>query len=498
MLSLTTMVGGLFAVDARADDTFTVDVIRVNNGQNYTHRDCAGDADVASQVVVAYATGNDQDHYPVGTAMTVVATSDEPSSMSFTSSVQLAPWSVNANGKVPSGSAQTFPATLHIPSTTPDGEYHFTVTMSGGAVSDFDRFLVKVDCVPDTVPSSGTADTTAPTIVSSAFNGTSGLNGWFTSGGAVSVVCSDDGGATTFAGTADPSTLSDDGVHTVSISCTDAAGNATTDTVTISIDGSAPSVACAAADTSWHDDNQSSTCTASDVGPSGIDGAATAELSTSVAAGTETANASTGSHTFCDAAGNCTTGGPISGWKVDRKAPTGITFALPQTLTLGSTTAATCTATDLGSGLGSCTVSGFSTSSIGARTATASAVDNVGNQDTAQQAYSVVYGVCGGGTRHGVMSPFKSNAISIKRGRDVPVKIQLCDAAGNVVVAGIGATIQGSTVISQNAHPSPYFRVSDDKLIYNLSTDALPLGTYQYKALLNDGVEVPFSITVTK
>jgi hypothetical protein len=63
-------------------------------------------------------------------------------------------------------------------------------------------------------------------------------------------------------------------------------------------------------------------CTASDAG-SGLANPADASfaLSTSVAAGLETAGAVTGSHQVCDKAGNCSTGGPIAGNKIDRKPP---------------------------------------------------------------------------------------------------------------------------------------------------------------------------------
>ena len=51
-------------------------------------------------------------------------------------------------------------------------------------------------------------------------------------------------------------------------------------------------------------------------------------LTTSVANGVETANASTDSRVVCDVAGNCATAGPIAGNKIDRKAPV-ITLVTP-------------------------------------------------------------------------------------------------------------------------------------------------------------------------
>ncbi len=51
-------------------------------------------------------------------------------------------------------------------------------------------------------------------------------------------------------------------------------------------------------------------------------------LTTNVPAGTETANAATNSRQVCDVVGNCTTAAPITGNKVDKKAPT-IAIASP-------------------------------------------------------------------------------------------------------------------------------------------------------------------------
>lgn len=120
---------------------------------------------------------------------------------------------------------------------------------------------------------------------------------------------------------------------------------------TFAIDTVAPVVICGAADGVWHPDNVSIACTAADTG-SGLANPADASfsLSTSVASGDETANASTGSHQVCDLAGNCVTAGPIGGNMVDRKAPavscgTADGFWHNTNVTIG------CTATDGGSGV---------------------------------------------------------------------------------------------------------------------------------------------------
>ena len=87
-------------------------------------------------------------------------------------------------------------------------------------------------------------------------------------------------------------------------------------------DMAAPTITCAAPDGAWHADNVALACTASDSG-SGLANPADASftLTTTVADGSEVANATTGSRVVCDNAGNCATAGPIAGNKIDRKKP---------------------------------------------------------------------------------------------------------------------------------------------------------------------------------
>ena len=83
-----------------------------------------------------------------------------------------------------------------------------------------------------------------------------------------------------------------------------------------------PVITCDAPDGLWHPSDVVIHCTAADAG-SGLADAADAafDLSTSVPAGTETANALTSTREVCDAVGNCATAGPIGGNMVDKKAP---------------------------------------------------------------------------------------------------------------------------------------------------------------------------------
>ena len=81
-------------------------------------------------------------------------------------------------------------------------------------------------------------------------------------------------------------------------------------------------ISCDTADAAWHNGDVAIACTAND-GGSGLANAADASfnLTTSVADGTETANAATSSRQVCDGVGRAGAG-PITGNKVDKRPPT--------------------------------------------------------------------------------------------------------------------------------------------------------------------------------
>ncbi|MGH3022362.1 MAG: hypothetical protein ACRDNI_01780 [Gaiellaceae bacterium] len=101
-------------------------------------------------------------------------------------------------------------------------------------------------------------------------------------------------------------------------------------------DSTAPEVSCAAADGAWHAANVAVACTAEDP-ESGVpdpDDQAF-ELRTNVPAGSETADAPTGTRDVCNGAGACALAGPVTGHKVDRKAPTNPTGVRSTDHTIG-------------------------------------------------------------------------------------------------------------------------------------------------------------------
>ena len=194
----------------------------------------------------------------------------------------------------------------------------------------------------------------------------------------------------------------DANASTGSVEVCDAVGNcATAGPVTGNkIDRKQPDVACDTADGQWHAANVSIACTATDTG-SGLANASQASfaLQTSVAAGSEDANASTGSVEVCDAVGNCATAGPVTGNKIDRKQPT-ITLTTPADganyAVIGPAVVVSYACSDAGSGVASCTGTQPDGSTLptglfalGTHTFTVTATDNVGNVTTVTHTYRV-------------------------------------------------------------------------------------------------------------
>ncbi len=156
-------------------------------------------------------------------------------------------------------------------------------------------------------------------------------------------------------------------------------------------DTTPPTITCTVpSQTVWSGTDVTVPCTASDSG-SGLANSADAsfDLTTSVAAGTETASALTTSRTVCDNAANCATAGPYT-FKVDKKAPV-VSCGSADNIWHATDQSVTCTATDSGSGLANSADASFDlTTSVAANVETNSAytnskavLDAVGNSTTA-------------------------------------------------------------------------------------------------------------------
>ncbi|MFP5371142.1 MAG: hypothetical protein ACLGI3_10395, partial [Actinomycetes bacterium] len=284
--------------------------------------------------------------------------------------------------------------------------------------------------------------------------------------------------------------LEPDGVHTVVVRAVDRAGRrgAWEPPVTVRIDKVAPSVHCGSADADWHPADVGIACSASD-GGSGLASPADASfsLSTSVAEGTETADAATGSRSVCDVAGHCVDAGPVAGNRVDKKAPT-VSVSSPGATryVLGQVVNAAYSCTDGGSGVASCagpvpTGSEIDTSAVGERSFTVNAADHVGHSAQGTVTYSVGYRIC---LLH---DPDRGR----NAGSTVPVQLRLCDAAGAnrssadvvpVAVAVVAAT--GQTVPLQspgNSQPSNRFTFDGSSYSFNVDTTGYAAGRYELR-----------------
>jgi hypothetical protein len=158
-----------------------------------------------------------------------------------------------------------------------------------------------------------------------------------------------------------------------------------------------PEISCASPDGIWHAGNVSLACTAVD-GGSGLANSADAAftLTTSVAPGTENANAATGSRSVCDVAGNCKSAGPIGGNKIDRKGPAISITAPPNgaVYELNQAVSALYGCSDTGSGSSTCagpvaSSSPINTSTLGVKTFVVNATDAVGNASSLTVSYEV-------------------------------------------------------------------------------------------------------------
>jgi hypothetical protein len=255
----------------------------------------------------------------------------------------------------------------------------------------------------------------------------------------------------------------------------DTAGNVGTDSVTVKLDKTKPTITGGVTSgtktsSGWYSGPVTVTFTCSDA----LSGVATCpDPVTLTANGGNTANG-----TATDKAGNTATA-TVTGINIDQEKPTLTTADVNVqggTYTLGSVPAATCTATDSFSGLASCkvTVSGGNANGVGTFTYTATATDKVGNTTTVTGTYKVIYRF------DGFLQPINDTAHQVgtatsifKAGSTVPAKFQLRKADGTVVQAATGPI--WPTPVKGSATSAPV-----DESVYTASSDSGT--TYRYDA----------------
>jgi hypothetical protein len=285
------------------------------------------------------------------------------------------------------------------------------------------------------------------------------------------------------------------GSTVVDCSATDTAGNTAEGSFTVTVqDTIAPSVLCDSADGLWHAGDASVGCTASDGGAGLLDPTdASFSLMTNVSAGTEDANASTGTRNVCDAAGNCTLAGPVAGNMVDKAVPS-ITITTPAdggTYTFHQTVAADYGCADGGSGVADClgtvaTSSPIDTSSIGAKSFIVTSNDNVGNTANTTVSYTVV-----GYTWGGFKNPIAMDLKTFKKTSTIPVKFVLANEDGSAASQAVATLLVNNVpaAASGSSNTGNYFRYDPiaGQYIFNLSTKLLTIGANTLKVTLDDG-----------
>jgi hypothetical protein len=256
----------------------------------------------------------------------------------------------------------------------------------------------------------------------------------------------------------------------------DTAGNVGTDSVTVKLDKTKPTVTAGITSgtlgsNGWYVGPVTVTFTCSDA----LSGIATCPDPMVLSANGPGQSAS---GTATDKAGN-TASTTVAGIKIDQEPPTLTTAGVNVaggTYPLGTSPKATCTASDSFSGLASCivTVTGGTSVGVGTFSWTATARDNAGNTSVLRGTYQVTYRF------DGFLQPINDTAHQIgastsvfKAGSTVPVKLQLKDSAGNLVIPVTApewlTPVKGSSM-----------SVPVDESVYSLSGDS---GT----AYKNDG-----------
>jgi hypothetical protein len=348
-----------------------------------------------------------------------------------------------------------------------------SVPLSGSGAGTVDYWAV--DNAGNAEPSNSVAlkwDNIAPTV-SHTIAPVPNANDWNKSDVTVTFVAKDDDSGSGVASVTAPVTVSSETAgQIVNGSATDTAGNIGTDSVTVRLDKTAPTITATVVSgtlgsNGWY------------VGPVGVHFTCSDALSgiatcpddmTLTDNGTNTA-----SGTATDKAGNSATA-TVSAIKIDKELPTITAVNVAGgSYTLGAVPVATCTASDSFSGLASpclVTVTGGTANGVGTFSYTATATDKAGNKGTLSGTYKVVYRF------DGFLQPINDTAhqvgqsISVfKAGSTVPAKFQLKKADGTVVAAN--AAPAWPTPVKGAAMSMPV-----DETLYSAATDSGT--TYRY------------------
>jgi hypothetical protein len=271
----------------------------------------------------------------------------------------------------------------------------------------------------------GIVDDSAPAISYALTPPTpDGLNGWYQGNVSLTWTVSEPQSPNSLetTGCVDQNITADQVATTYSCAATSAGGAASTVSLTIKRDGTAPTVSYTSGSgtqgtNGWYTSNVTATFTGTDAlsGPASD----TKPATTTGEGSAVTVN----SPAFTDNAGNTTAAGAASQvFKVDLTDPTASFDSTIGSVYFGSVPAApTCMASDATSGPAGCVVSGHS-AAVGTHTLTATATDIAGRTGTVTQTYTVLpY------TLKGFYSPVDMGGVwnTVKGGSTVPLKFEV-------------------------------------------------------------------------
>ena len=249
----------------------------------------------------------------------------------------------------------------------------------------------------------------------------------------------------------------------------------------------------------WYSGDVVVTFTCNDEGGSGIpDGACPADQ---ILSG-EGAITST-SVTVTDGAGNVSAPSNVVEVNIDKTAPTLAPVVSPTPVLLNGVADAAPMPADNGSGVDHATCDPMTTSSVGTKSVTCTAVDRAGNTASVEVSYEVVYRF------DGFQQPINDPANSacgncqqsvFKAGSNVPVKFQLKDSSGAIVTSsalpqwitpiqvGSSAAPVNETVDPASETSGPTYQLVSDGYMYHWRTTGLPGGSvWRIGVRLDDG-----------
>lgn len=348
-------------------------------------------------------------------------------------------------------------------------------------------------------------DNIAPTVTHS-LTPNANADGWNMNDVTVHFSAKDDdsgSGVDTSTITGDVVVRDETGGRVVNGSAADFAGNLGTDTVTVMLDKTQPTITASVSgkkgDNGWYVGPVTVSFTCGDA----LSGVAVCPKPVTL---TDNGTGQGTTSTAVDKAGN-TASASVSGINIDQELPTltarDVNVAGAQ-YTLGTVPTASCTAVDNVSGLASCkvTVTGGNANGVGSFNYTATAKDNAGNTTTITGTYNVIY------RWDGFLQPINDTAHQIgtstsifKAGSTVPVKFQLRNTGGAIVQAssapGWMSPVMGSTTkaaVDETAYAASADSGSDfrydataQQYIYNWKTPSAGGNYWRIGVMLDDG-----------